>query len=467
MRIRVSPVARLAGTVDVPGDKSISHRAALLGAIAEGRTEISGFLEGEDCLATLQAIRRLGAEVTREGAGHYLVDGAGLDGLQESADVIDCGNSGTSARLLLGVLAGQPFWSVLTGDASLRSRPMGRVTEPLRRMGATVFGRDDGRRLPLGVRGARPLKGLEYTSPVASAQVKSALLLAGLWAQAPVSIEEPALSRDHTERMLAAFGVLFARDGRRVTIHPGQRLRGQQVAVPADISSAAFFLVAAAIAGDAEITVKNVGVNPTRTGLLDVLRAMGASIEAIDHPGLWARGRDDARSRSPLGRGQGEASHGEGRETEPGEPTADLVVTRSALNGVDVGGALIPRLIDEVPVLAVAACAAGGVTRIRDAAELRVKESDRIHGIARELGRMGAEIRELPDGLEIHGGRGLQGATVDSGGDHRLAMALVVAALAAAGPSVVEDTQCIETSFPGFVQAVNGLAGTSCAAVEP
>jgi len=351
--------------------------------------------------------------VTKKGAGHYLVDGGGLDGLGEPADILDCGNSGTTARLLLGVLAGQPFWSVLTGDESLRRRPMGRVAEPLRRMGATIVGRDGGQRLPLCVGGTRPLKALAYRSPVASAQVKTALLLAGLWADGPVTVEEPALSRDHTERMLEGFGARLEIEPRRVTITPGGELRGQPVAVPGDISSAAFFLVAATIVSEAHVTIA------TALSVWTFGQSMGAEKTVADVE------RTITRVQPPL--------------------------------------TWEPRLIDEVPVLAVAACAAAGVTRVRDAAELRVKESDRIHAIATELGRMGADIVELPDGLEIRGGRRLRGATVSSAGDHRIAMALVVAGLVADGSTVVDDTACIATSFPGFVQALNTLAGRPCA----
>ncbi|HET7876258.1 MAG TPA: 3-phosphoshikimate 1-carboxyvinyltransferase [Methylomirabilota bacterium] len=434
MKIRITPVQRLGGSVDVPGDKSISHRAALLGALAEGRTEISGFLEGEDCLNTLKAIRSLGVGVERKGPGHYLVDGVGLLGLSEPDNVIDCGNSGTTARLLLGVLAGQPFTSVLTGDDSLRRRPMGRVTEPLRLMGASFSGRDGARRLPMAVTGTRPLRAIAYSSPVASAQLKTALLLAGLWADGPVSVEEPAPSRDHTERMLGGFGARLGVEGRRVTITPGAPLRGHHVTVPGDISSAAFFLVAGLVVPEGEVTVRQVGVNPTRTGLLDALGAMGARVAGA----AAARG-------------------------EAGEPVADLTVRSSSLRGTAVGGGLIPRLIDEAPVLAVAACAAEGITRITDAAELRVKESDRIAAIAAQLGRMGAAVRELPDGLEIQGAARLRGATVSSGGDHRMALALAVAGLIADGPTVIEDTECIATSFPGFLDRLNALAGASCA----
>jgi 3-phosphoshikimate 1-carboxyvinyltransferase len=438
VRIRVSPVPRLAGRVLVPGDKSISHRAALFGALARGRTEITGFLEGEDCLATLRAVRALGVEVTRKGPGHYLVDGTGPDGLTEPEDVIDCGNAGTGARLLVGVLAGQPFWTILTGDESLRSRPMDRVAAPLRRMGATVVGRREGSRLPLAVRGARPLKAITYESPVASAQVKTALLLAGLWADGPVTVREPSQSRDHTERMLGGFGARLAVTPGGVTLTPGGELHGQPVAVPGDISSAAFFLVAGALMADPEVTVAHVGTNPTRTGVLEVLEAMGVSI----------------RHHTPAGPGSA------------AEPAADLVVRRSRLRGIEIGGAVIPRLIDEVPILAVAAALAEGATEVRDAAELRVKESDRIRAIASELGRMGARITERPDGLRIEGGARLRGAVVSSGGDHRMAMSLVIAGLLADGETVVEDTDCIATSFPGFLTAVNDLAGSPAARAE-
>jgi 3-phosphoshikimate 1-carboxyvinyltransferase len=435
--MRVRPPKRLAGTVEVPGDKSISHRAALMGAIATGRTEITGFLEGEDCLHTLKALEKLGAVVTRKGPGHYLVDGAGLRGLHEADDVIDCGNSGTMARLLLGVLAGQPFWTFLTADASMRSRPMKRVTEPLQSMGATFVGRQDANRLPLGVRGARPLRALSYVSPVASAQIKTALLLAGLWADGPVSVTEPTRSRDHTERMLGGFGARLSVDDRTVTLTPGAELRGQGIAVPGDISSAAFLLVAGAVAPGAEITVSGVGVNETRAGLLDALDAMGASV---------------GMSRSLMA---------------AGEPVADLTARSSALRGALIGGAMIPRLIDEVPILALAACMAQGRTRITDAAELRVKESDRIRAVATELAKLGARVTETPDGLEIDGGARLRGARVQSGGDHRMAMALVVAGLVAEGETIVEDTGCIGTSFPGFLETVNTLAGSACVEVLP
>ena len=437
MRFRVRRPRRFVGTAEVPGDKSVSHRAALLGAIASGPTEVQGFLEADDCLGTIAAVQGLGAEVTRKGPGHYRIAGAGLHGLQEPADILDCGNSGTTARLLLGILAGQPFWAFLTGDDSLRRRPMGRVAEPLRLMGATVIGRADSARLPLGVRGSETLRAIAWETPVASAQVKSAILLAGLYADGPVSVTEPAPSRDHSERMLARFGARITREGRRVTLTPSAAgLRGTTVRVPGDISSAAFLLVAGAVVGDGRVTVRDVGVNPTRTGLLDVLAAMGARI-----------GRSGA--------------------SDEGEPTASLTVEAAALQGTPVGGPLIPRLIDEVPALAVAAVVANGVTTIADAAELRVKESDRIAVLAGELGRLGARVREAPDGLVLEGGRRLRGARVASGGDHRMAMALTVAGLVADGETVVEDTACVGTSFPGFVETINALAGEAVVTVEP
>lgn len=435
MRFRVRPVRALRGEAEVPGDKSVSHRAALLGALADGVSEVQGFLEAEDCLRTLTAVQALGAEVTRKSPGHYRIAGGGLRGLSEPADVVDCGNSGTTARLLSGVLAGQPFWTLMTGDASLRRRPMGRIAEPLRRMGATLVGRADGTRLPLAVRGSATPKAIEYATPVASAQIKSAVLLAGLGADGPVTVVEPAPSRDHSERMLRRFGARVATAERRVTLTPGP-LRATSVVVPGDISSAAFLLVAGAIVGEGAVTLHRVGVNPTRTGVLDVLQAMGACVATS-------------------------------QAADEGEPTASLTVTAGALHATDIGGvALLPRLIDEVPILAVAACVAAGVTVVRDAAELRVKESDRIAALARELARMGARVAERPDGMAITGGQRLHGAEVSSGGDHRMAMALTVAALVAQGESVIDDVACVKTSFPQFTNTINDLAGSPAITVE-
>ena len=429
MNFRVQPVRRLAGTVEVPGDKSISHRAALLGAVADGVTEVQGYLEGEDCLRTLTAIQMMGVEVTKKGPGHYRIAGVGLHGLVEPGDIVDCGNSGTTARLLIGLLAGQPFWTLVTGDESLRRRPMKRVVEPLGRMGATIVGRAEGSRLPLAVRGADRPRAITYASPVASAQVKSAILLAGLRADGPVAVTEPAPSRDHSEVMLRAFGVRLERGERTVTLHPGP-LRATAVQVPGDISSAAFLLVAGALVREARVTIAGVGVNPTRTGLLDVLTAMGVTVTRT--------GTDGAAE---------------------GERIASLAVETAEAVGTTVAGSLIPRLIDEVPALAVLAATARGATEIRDAAELRVKESDRIAAVKRELAKMGVLIEERPDGMVIPGGQRFRGAHVASGGDHRMAMALAVAGLVAEGETVIEDVACVQTSFPSFVDLVNTLAG--------
>ena len=435
MNFRVRPVRRLAGECEVPGDKSISHRAALLGALAEGPTEVQGYLEGEDCLRTITAIQMMGVDVTKKGPGHYRIAGAGLGGLVEPADVIDCGNSGTTARLLIGFVAGQPFWTLLTGDESLRRRPMKRVAEPLMRMGATIVGRADGGRLPLAVCGAARPRAITYDTPVASAQVKSAILLAGLRADGPVTVREPAPSRDHSEVMLRAFGARLERPAARtVTLHPGP-LRGTAIQVPGDISSAAFVLAAGLIVPGASVTVRRVGVNPTRTGLLDVLVAMHAPL-----------------TMKPQG--------GEG------EPMAALTVSAAPLAATTIGGALIPRLIDEIPVLAVLGAMARGTTEIRDAAELRVKESDRIAVLGRELIKMGVRVEERADGMAVPGVQRFRGARVASAGDHRMAMALAVAGLVADGETVIEDTACVQTSFPTFVQTLNALAGGDAITVE-
>jgi 3-phosphoshikimate 1-carboxyvinyltransferase len=436
VNFRVRPVRRLSGAVQVPGDKSISHRAALLGAVAEGVTEVEGYLEGEDCLRTLTAIQMMGVDVTKKGPGHYQIAGVGLQGLTEPGDVVDCGNSGTTARLLIGLVAGQPFWTLLTGDESLRRRPMKRVAEPLARMGAQIVGRAEGTRLPLAIRGAECPRAIEYATPVASAQVKSAILLAGLRADGPVTVREPAPSRDHSEVMLAAFGARLERGERRVTMHPG-RLRGTAIQVPGDISSAAFLLVAGAIVPDARLSVEGVGVNPTRTGLLDALAQMRVTVRQ-DPPG-----------------GAGD-----------GEKMAALSTSTAEAVGTVIGGALIPRLIDEVPVLGVLAAVAGGVTEVRDAAELRVKESDRIAALAREFAKMSVTVSERPDGMVIRGGQRFRGARVTSGGDHRMAMALAVAGLVAEGETVVEDVACVQTSFPTFAELLNRCAGGPAVTVE-
>ena len=422
--LTVAPGRPLRGLLRVPGDKSISHRAAILGGIARGVTRVSGFLRAEDCLSTLRCLRALGVVIQEQGDVLEIQGGP----LAEPEDVLDVGNSGTTIRLLAGVLAGHPFHSVLTGDASIRRRPMARVAEPLRQMGARISGRRGGRLAPLAIAGA-PLRGIAYTTPVASAQVKSAVLLAGLFAQGETSVTEPSQSRDHTERMLGAFGVPVRRAGLTARVTGPATLRGAAVRVPGDLSSAAFFLVAGALVPGSEVAVADVGINPTRTGVLDILRLMGAHVEVRDE-------REDG-----------------------GELVGTVVVRAAPLRGIMIGGGVIPRAIDELPVLAVAACLAAGETVIRDAAELRVKESDRVAVLARELGRLGADIAPQPDGLVIAGGRRLHGGRVRSGGDHRIAMALAVAGLCADGPVIIEDSACVETSFPGFEAALRRATG--------
>ncbi len=418
-QLTVQPSSALRGRVRVPGDKSISHRALLLAAIAEGTSRVENFLPAADCLTTLHAVRALGIEVKERSPTALVVHGQGLDGLQEPNDVLDCSRSGTTMRLLSGILAGQPFLSVLTGSPQLRHRPMGRIVEPLRRMGARVLGRDGGQRPPLVLQGGN-LSGIDYTLPVASAQVKSALLLAGLYADGPTTLREPGPARDHTERMLIAMGCKLQIANCKLRILSTERLQGMDVTVPGDFSSAAFLIVAGALLPGSEITVEGVGVNPTRTGLLDVLWAMGADVTL------------------------------QNERTVSGEPVADLTVRASGLRGAKVGGDVVVRMIDEFPVLAVAATQAQGETLVRDAAELRVKETDRIATTAEELGRLGAEIEPRPDGFLVRGPTPLRGAVVCSHGDHRLAMALAVAGLIAKGEVVIDNTACINDSFPGF-----------------
>jgi 3-phosphoshikimate 1-carboxyvinyltransferase len=438
----VQPSGPLRGAVCVPGDKSISHRALILGAIADGVSRVENFLPAADCLATLGAVRALGVEVEELSPTSLVVHGRGLHGLQEPDDVLDCVRSGTTMRLLAGLLAGQPFLSVLSGETQLRRRPMGRIAEPLRLLGATILGRDRGRLPPLAVQGG-DLRGIDYILPVASAQVKSALLLAGLYAAGPTTLHVPGPARDHTERMLKAMGGEVGIEGvatgqpgieklggGKIGIWPEQRLRAVDVQVPGDLSSAAFLMVAATLVPGSEIAIEGVGVNPTRTGLLDVLRAMGAEV-ALENERL-----------------------------ESGEPLADLVVRASELRGVEVAGDTVVRLIDEFPVLAVAATKARGKTLVRDAAELRVKETDRIATTVAELRRFGAEIEARPDGFVVYGPTRLKGALVDSHGDHRLAMALAVAGLVAEGRTRIHNVACIADSFPGFELALTHLGAS-------
>jgi 3-phosphoshikimate 1-carboxyvinyltransferase len=423
---KIVPPRHLAGELSVPGDKSISHRAVIFNAIAAGSARIANFLHGADCLATIACMQALGVPVEDRG-DEVRVEGVGLKGLREPGDVLNAANSGTTMRLLTGLLAPQPFFSVLTGDESLRARPMRRIIQPLRQMGADIYARAEDNYAPLAIRG-RPLLGIEYKLPVASAQLKSALLLAGLLASGPTTLTGLVASRDHTERMLAAMGAPIHVSSDRIQITPPSHLKALDVSVPGDISSAAFWLVAGAIHPQARLKLTGVGLNPTRTGILDVLRGMGAQI------GI------------------------EGERLAAGEPVGDLVVTSSPLRGTAIAPAILPRLIDEIPIIAVAALAAEGQTIIEGAAELRMKETDRLQTVAMELAKMGAAITEKPDGLVIEGGRPLHGAAVESHGDHRLAMALAVAGLIASGETTISGAECVDVSYPGFWNDLENLS---------
>jgi 3-phosphoshikimate 1-carboxyvinyltransferase len=426
--LKITPAKTLSGATRVPGDKSISHRAVMLGALAHGDTCIENFLPSEDCLATVRCLNALGVKFTAAAKDKLYIHGQGLTGLTEPFEVLDAGNSGTTMRLLAGILAGQPFFSILTGDASLCRRPMGRVVKPLTQMGAKIWGRQDGNYPPLSIRGGK-LKGIHYTLPVASAQVKSAILLAGLFAAGKTSAAEPVPTRDHTERMLKFFKADISLANNTVQVEGGRPLAAKKIYVPGDISAAAFFLVAGAIVPKADITLTKVGINPTRTGIIEVLKKMGADITIFNQQEL------------------------------NNEPFADLRVKAASLKGVSIGGKLVPRLIDEIPILAVAAACAHGDTIIRDAAELKVKESNRLATVAEELRKFGVETTELADGLIVRGGGrdALQGAECFSHKDHRIAMAMAVAGLAAQGQTLIKDTECIATSFPDFEQVLNTL----------
>lgn len=420
--LRTRPLKRaLRAWLRVPGDKSISHRAAIFGALAEGETVIHGFLVAEDTLATLRCLEACGVGIEGMGSWEVVVHGVGLKGWRQPQGVLDAGNSGTTLRLLLGALAGQPFSATLDGDASLRRRPMDRVAHPLRAMGADVTGQGERCLPPVTVRGGS-LHPIEYRLPMASAQVKTAILLAGLYAEGETVVVEPAPCRDHTERMLPQFGADLRVEGRRIAVRGPARLHGVELTVPGDLSSAAFFLTAAAFLPDSEVTVEEVGVNPTRAGFLEVLQSMGAEVR--------------------LSR----------RREVCGEPVADVTVRHRPLRATRIAGDLIPRLIDEIPVLAIAACFAEGMTEIRDAQELRVKESDRIRVMARNLEALGASVEELDDGLRIEGPVRLKGGQVEAQGDHRIAMAFAVAGWAAEGEILIQGSEAIRTSFPEFFE---------------
>ena len=427
----VNPTAeiKVSGNISIPGDKSISHRALMLGAIAQGETVIEGLLLGEDPRSTAACFRAMGAEISELNSQRVVVKGVGLGNLQEPKDILDAGNSGTTMRLMLGLLASHPErMFTVTGDNSLRSRPMSRVVKPLEQMGAKIWGRKGNSLAPLAVQG-QELKPTHYYSPIASAQVKSCVLLAGLMVDGQTTVTEPALSRDHSERMLRGFGANLEIDAatNSVTLTGQPTLMGQQVVVPGDISSAAFWLVAGAIVPGSDLLIKNVGVNPTRTGVLEALEMMSADIT-----------RENEREVA-------------------GEPVADLRVKYSQLQSCEIKGDLIPRLIDEIPILAVAAAFATGTTIIKDAAELRVKESDRLAVMTTELGKMGANISELADGLEITGGSELKGAEVDSYTDHRIAMSLAIAALTAKGKTTIHRAEAASISYPNFVETLTQI----------
>ncbi|MCH5585455.1 3-phosphoshikimate 1-carboxyvinyltransferase [Shimazuella sp. AN120528] len=420
---RIKPFRKV---ITVPGDKSISHRAIMFGSLAKGITTVEGFLPGADCLSTIACFEKLGVQVEKTSATSVRVIGKSIDGLQAPISTLDVGNSGTTIRLMMGILAGTSFTSILEGDASIGRRPMDRVAKPLRMMGAKISGKENGKFTPLTIKGT-PLQGIIYESPVSSAQVKSAILLAGLSASGKTTVLEPTTSRDHTERMLSAFGVQVERFNNGASIEGGQELTATKVIVPGDISSAAFFLAAALMVPGSTITIENVGLNPTRTGIIDVFKAMGAQVTV------------------------------EKQQESSGEPIGSITITCEELKGVEIGGDLIPRLIDEIPIIAVVATQAKGKTVIRDAAELKVKETNRISTTANELRKLGAQVEETEDGLIIEGKTPLRGAICSSYGDHRIGMAMAIAGLAADEPVVVDGSEAIQVSFPGFYELLKQL----------
>jgi 3-phosphoshikimate 1-carboxyvinyltransferase len=424
LEIELTGVSALKGEVTPPPDKSISHRAVILSSISKGRSAIKNFLRAGDTMSTVNAFRALGVEITDK--GEMTINGRGLYGLREPEAVLDCGNSGTTMRLLSGVLSGSPFFSVLAGDESLGKRPMDRVINPLSRMGARIMARGGDKFPPLAIKGGG-LEPMRYELPVASAQVKSAVLLAGLYAEGVTEVVEKARSRDHTERMLPSYGAKVEVEGISIKVSGVADLAGTDMEVPGDFSSAAFFMAAAIITRGSELTIRSVGINPTRSGLLGVLRKMGAEIEVSDTVEV------------------------------SGEPVADLCCRTSALRGVEIGEGDIPSIIDEFPIICVLAACAEGRTEIKGARELRVKESDRIRAMADGLRKMGVEVEEYEDGLGITGTDAVRGASVESFGDHRIAMSFAVAALAAEGKSVIKDAQAVDISYPGFFNTLKGL----------
>lgn len=415
----------LAGEINIPGDKSISHRAIMFGAIANGKTTVTNFLLGDDCLSTISCFRKLGVEIVQQD-DNVTIYGKGLSGLKEPVEVLDVGNSGTTIRLLMGILSGRPFHNVLVGDNSIAKRPMTRVVKPLSLMGAKINGRKHGEFTPISIQGG-DLSPIEYTLPVASAQVKSSILFAGLQANGVTTIHEPAKTRDHTERMIRQFGGTVETDGLTVKITGGQTLTGCDFQVPGDISSAAFFLVAGAIVPNSEIVLKNVGLNPTRTGIIDVMEAMGADITVLPY------------------------------DLDAAEPTGDIVIKTSQLKGTTIEGDIIPRLIDEIPIIALLATQAEGKTVIKDAHELKVKETNRIDTVVGELSKLGANIEATDDGMIIYGKTSITSGNVSSHGDHRIGMMLAVAALISDGEVTLENVEAISVSYPKFFEDVERL----------
>lgn len=415
--MEIPKLNKLHGKLTIPGDKSISHRAVMFGALAQGTTRITHFLEGADCLSTISCFQAMGIHIQKN-KDEVLVEGKGLHGLQAPLDILDVGNSGTTTRLISGILAGQDFTSRLTGDASICQRPMGRIITPLSLMGAQITSQNQNGCAPLTIQGGH-LHGIHYQSPVASAQVKSCVLLAGMYADAPTSVTEPVLSRNHTELMLNYFGAQVTSKGTTAAILPQPDLKARDITVPGDISSAAYFIAAGLLVPGSEILLCNVGINPTRDGLLRVCQAMGGDITLLNV-------RND------------------------GEPTADLLIRSSSLHGTEIKDEIIPTLIDEIPMIAVMAAFAEGTTVIRDAAELKVKESDRIQVMTDNLTRMGADVEALPDGMIIHGGKPLHGATIDSHKDHRIAMSFAVAGGICEGSLTITDGECVNISYPEF-----------------
>lgn len=421
--------ASLNGTILIPGDKSISHRSVMFGAIAKGKTTVAGFLLGEDCLSTIDCFRKLGVAIQVEGT-NVMIESKGMDEWEEPKEVLYTGNSGTTTRLMLGILSGTHLHTIMTGDASIGKRPMRRVTDPLRLMGAQIAGRENGQYTPLAIQGTK-LRAIDYTMPVASAQVKSAILLAGLRAEGTTIVREKEVSRDHTERMLRQFGAeIDVKDG-VVSLEGGQQLQATHVNVPGDISSAAFFLVAGAIVPNSEITLANVGVNPTRSGILDVLEQMGADCSVVIE------------------------------DESAAEPTAAITIRTSALKAATIEGDIIPRLIDEIPIIALLATQAQGTTVIRDAEELKVKETDRISAVVNELKKLGANIEPTEDGMIIHGPTPLFGANLQSYGDHRIGMMAAVASLITSSPVEIDDADCIAVSYPTFFEHIEQLQKNS------